>query len=267
MTHIDLFSGIGGFALAAKWAGFQTVAFVEIEPYAQELIRQNFGAVAHDEKSHDWRDFAGEIKVQQFGTVFNAPSLFGDIGQFDGTQYRGATLLTGGFPCQPFSQAGKRRGAADDRALWPEMFRVIQQARPAWVLGENVAGIIDMELDRVLSDLEGEGYATQALVVPACAVDAKHRRDRVWIIANDDRAGCERSQRRVCENRNTSRGIDVGDCCRWKPESGFCRVAHGIPARVDRLKGLGNSIVPQIAYEILKGIAEIEQAYYAPVEK
>ena len=234
--HLDLFSGIGGFALAARWTGWDTIGFSEIDPYASRVLERHWPGVPNH----------------------------GDIRNVRGIR---ADLITGGFPCQPYSVAGKQRGAEDDRALWPEMFRVIQQARPAWVLGENVAGIIDMELDRVLSDLEGEGYATQALVVPACAVDAKHRRDRVWIIANDDRAGCERSQRRVCENRNTSRGIDVGDCCRWKPESGFCRVAHGIPARVDRLKGLGNSIVPQIAYEILKGIAEIEQAYYAPVEK
>lgn len=188
MTHVDLFSGIGGFALAAQWAGFETVAFVEIEPYAQEIIKQNFGAVADTETSGQQaremdRDQQEEVGLQVGTLSSRRPRLYRNIFQFDGTRYRGATLLTGGFPCQPFSQAGKRRGAEDDRYLWPEMLRVISEARPRWVLGENVAGIITMEFDRVLSDLEGEGYSCQALVIPACAVDAKHRRDRVWIIA------------------------------------------------------------------------------------
>jgi DNA (cytosine-5)-methyltransferase 1 len=262
VTHIDLFSGIGGFALAAKWAGFQTVAFVEIEPYAQELIKQNFGAVPFtDAKRCNGRE--NDQGKTETGRTRLTPCLFGDISTFDGTRYRGATLLTGGFPCQPFSQAGKRRGAADDRALWPEMFRVIQQARPAWVLGENVAGIIDMELDRVLSDLESEGYAVQALVIPACAVDAKHRRDRVWIVAYAEGRSVGTG---LCENESTGERGRRSGYCRWPDEgewfaeSGMGRVAHGIPNRVDRLKGLGNAIVPQVAYEIVKGIAEIERA-------
>jgi DNA (cytosine-5)-methyltransferase 1 len=155
-THVDLFSGIGGFALAARWAGFRTIAFCEIDKYCQRVLRQHF----------------------------NAP-ICSDIFAFDGTAYRGCDLITGGFPCQPFSVAGKRRGAADDRAIWPEMLRVINEARPAWVLGENVPGIITMELDNVLSDLEGIGYACRSFVIPACAVDAKHRRDRLWIVCRD----------------------------------------------------------------------------------
>jgi DNA (cytosine-5)-methyltransferase 1 len=304
--HIDLFSGIGGFALAAQWAGFTTVAFIEIEPYAQEVIKQNFGAVA-------------DARCKQRGSVRTAsrsmesgadgdnqrcrPRFYADIRDFDGTLYRGATLLTGGFPCQPFSQAGKRRGSADDRALWPEMFRVIQQARPAWVLGENVAGIVTMELDRVLSDLESEGYAVQSLVIPACAVDAKHRRDRVWIVAHadcrnigsgiiaenshDDQRRSATDERDNLQSRNgqkrsnesESSSEDVADAaqelltgsgnggarrrveptngCEWLPEPDVGRVAHGIPSRVDRLKGLGNAIVPQVAYQILKEIRRL----------
>jgi site-specific DNA-cytosine methylase len=108
--------------------------------------------------------------------------LFEDIRSLDGSEFAGVSLITGGFPCQPFSCAGKRRGTADDRHLWPEMLRVIAEARPAWVLGENVAGIINMELDTVLSDLEGIGYACRPFVIPACGVDARHRRNRVWIV-------------------------------------------------------------------------------------
>ena len=125
--------------------------------------------------------------------------IFGNIFDLDGADFAGVSLITGGFPCQPFSVAGKRRGAADDRAIWPQMFRVISEARPAWVLGENVPGIIPMELDNVLSDLEGIGYATRAFVIPACAVDARHRRDRVWMASNV--AGRDRSARVTCAER------------------------------------------------------------------
>ncbi len=156
MTHLDLFSGIGGFALAARWAGFETVQFVEYEPYAQKVLAKNFPGVP----------------------------ITGDIFEFDATKFLGVGLVTGGFPCQPFSVAGKQLGAEDDRAIWPQMLRVIREARPTWVIGENVTGIITMELDNVLSDLEREGYTTQTLVIPAASVDAKHRRDRCWIIAH-----------------------------------------------------------------------------------
>ena len=153
MTHLDLFSGIGGFAIAAKWAGFETIQFVEYEPYAQKVLAKNFPGIP----------------------------IAGDIYEFDATEFLGVGLVTGGFPCQPFSHAGKRLGKEDDRAIWPQMLRVIREARPTYVLGENVSGIISMELDSVLSDLENEGYSTQSFVIPAVSKDARHRRDRVWI--------------------------------------------------------------------------------------
>jgi len=312
LTHVDLFSGIGGFALAAQWAGFKTVAFVEIEPYAQEIIKERFGAVLCRKSSViTAMGLDGAVESDQESPVIISshvnvamPSAIyagiqgknveyaknrTDIRTFSGTPYRGATLLTGGFPCQPFSQAGKRRGKEDDRYLWPEMLRVISEARPAWVLGENVAGIVNMELDRVLSDLEGEGYTVQPLVIPACAVDAKHRRDRVWIVAY---TGCEQrgkiwatsQQTKSIQNENYKRcskgigsrwlpepnvgrmadglpaGMDGDQHCRWPQEPPEVpRVATGIKNRVDRLKGLGNAIVPQVAYEILRGIAAVEK--------
>jgi len=167
-THLDLFSGIGGFALAAKWNGFRTVAFCDCEPYAQAVLKKH------------WPDV----------------HVHGDIREVRGELYAGVTLLTGGFPCQPFSVAGKQRGKTDDRYLWPEMLRVIREARPAWIVGENVAGIVNMALDQVHADLEAEGYEVESLIIPACAVDAPHRRDRVWIVAhskyNGQSPGAER---------------------------------------------------------------------------
>jgi len=156
-THLDLFSGIGGFALAAKWNGYRTVGFCDNEPYAQAVLKKHWPEVPCHK---DIREVRGEL-------------------------YAGVTLLTGGFPCQPFSDVGRKRGQADDRYLWPEMFRVICEARPTWVLGENVAGIKNMALDQALSDLEGKDYEVQSFVIPACAVNAPHRRDRVWICAMD----------------------------------------------------------------------------------
>src|SRR5215831_16662165 len=156
-THLDLFSGIGGFALAASWAGYETVLFCEIDRFCQAVLRKNFpGVPIHD----DVRTLAAE----------HVP------GPVD--------LLTGGFPCQPVSVAGQRRGDADDRWLWPEMARVVGEVRPRYVLAENVPGLIGMALDGCLADLEGLGYACRAVIVPACAVGAWHRRDRVWIVAH-----------------------------------------------------------------------------------
>lgn len=158
--HVDLFSGIGGFALAASWAGYQTVQFVEIDRFCQQVLHKHWPEV----NIHD------------------------DIRTFDGTSLAGTIdLLTGGFPCQPYSVAGKRAGESDDRALWPEMRRVIAEVRPRWVVGENVAGFVSMGLDDLLADLASLGYETGALVVPAAAVGAPHRRDRIWIVAHAER--------------------------------------------------------------------------------
>jgi DNA (cytosine-5)-methyltransferase 1 len=271
-THLDLFSGIGGFALAAGWAGFETVGFCDNEPYAQAVLKKHWP---------------------------NVP-IYGDIKTLDGTAYRGVTLLTGGFPCQPFSCAGKQRGKDDDRYLWPQMLRVIQEARPAWIVGENVAGIIGLALDQVCSDLEACGYEVEPIIIPACGVDAPHRRDRVWIVGNAKFNGHfagesgggllhkSKKQTREIEERESSgascssknvadtNGGQFSKCepkgqqiqmlgesgervrgVRWLAEPGVGRLANGIPNRVAKLKGLGNAIVPQLAYQIIIGIREL----------
>ncbi len=164
MTHLSLFTGIGGLDLAAEWAGFETVGQCEWADYPTKVLEKHWPNVPR------WRD----IRELTGGSFFERTGC----GTVD--------LISGGFPCQPFSFAGKRRGSGDDRYLWPEMLRVIKELRPRWVIGENVAGIVNMALDTVLSDLESIGYTTGAFIIPACAVDAPHRRDRCAIVANND---------------------------------------------------------------------------------
>jgi len=248
-THLDLFSGIGGFALAAKWNGYRTLGFCDNEPYAQAVLKKHWPEVPCHK---DIREVRGEL-------------------------YAGVTLLTGGFPCQPFSDVGRKRGQADDRYLWPEMFRVICEARPSWVLGENVAGIKNMALDQALSDLEGKDYEVQSFVIPACAVNAPHRRDRVWICAMDvaeskslrigrrSGQGGERWGGRMVqkEQEGCEMGSEAEGCCssigEWseESESSICRILDGVSNRVDRCHALGNAIVPQVASEIIRCINKI----------
>ena len=167
-THLDLFSGIGGFALAAKWNGYKTIGFCEQDKFCQAILKKHWPEVP----------------------------IIEDIRQVRGNLYPKISLLTGGFPCQPFSVAGERRGKDDNRYLWPEMLRVIRETKPDWIIGENVAGIVNMALDQVHSDLETEDYEVETLIIPACSVDASHRRDRCWIVAhskhNGQSSGAER---------------------------------------------------------------------------
>lgn len=161
MTHASLFSGIGGFDLAAEWMGWQNTFNCEIDPFCRKVLAYHFP----DAKQYQ------DVKTTDF------------------TIYRGRIdVLTGGFPCQPFSLAGKRKGADDNRYLWPEMLRAIREIKPRWVVGENVFGIVNwsngMVFEQVQSDLENEGCEVQPFIIPACAVDAPHRRDRVWFVAH-----------------------------------------------------------------------------------
>lgn len=211
--HLDLFSGIGGFALAAQRTGWKTIGFSEIEPYACKILKRHWPDVPNygDIKNVTAKTLADANQRRCLESVHYGECKAG-VGKEQPSRNSSGNrrnsnslcdLITGGFPCQPFSVAGKRRGSGDDRALWPQMLRVIAESKPRWVLGENVAGIISMELDSVLSDLENIGYSVWPIVIPACAVDAKHRRDRVWIVAHANitrpqgRNGSELPERRT----------------------------------------------------------------------
>lgn len=180
MRHLDLFSGIGGFAYAARivWGDeYRNVGFCEIDPFCQAVLRKNFPGC---QIFGDIRTLANTPSTGLEGSDRGKPTFTERIGRIG--------LITGGFPCQPFSVAGRRRGTSDDRYLWPEMFRVIQRFKPLWVIAENVGGLVTwnegMVLEQVCIDLESEGYEVQPFIIPACAVNAPHRRDRVWIVAH-----------------------------------------------------------------------------------
>ena len=289
IRHIDLCSGIGGFALAAGWAGaatgrnVRTVCFSEIDPFCQAVLRHHWPGVP----------------------------VIPDLRQFD--YEGGCDLLTAGYPCQPFSVAStKRKGTADDRHLWPDVFEIVKRKRPAWCLFENVTGHITLGLDEVLLDLENEGYAARPLVIPACAVDAPHRRDRVWIVSHSnsdsesdgtfnagprsrelvghtthdrrnwgaEQAGREgttdQSEQPESSFRGEARGSSqnvaggrqkkgaieqVGDQAHGIPgwlagswERGVPRVEKKQEMRREKLAALGNSIVPQVAAEIMEAM-------------
>lgn len=163
MNHGSLFSGIGGFDLAAEWMGWNNVFNCEWEEFPRKVLKHHFPKAEQHE----------------------------DIKDFDATQYNGRIdILSGGFPCQPFSTAGLRKGSEDERHLWPEMLRVIRECQPRWVVGENVRGLVNwsegLVFETCCTDLEALGYSVQSFIIPACAVNAPHRRDRVWIIAHSD---------------------------------------------------------------------------------
>jgi DNA (cytosine-5)-methyltransferase 1 len=308
MRVLDLCSGIGGFSLGLQRAGMETVAFCEIDEFCRKILNKH------------WPDVPvfKDIKALANGSEGLIPEC---------------DLICGGVPCQPFSVAGKKEGQQDDRHLWPFMFEIVKQQKPAFVIVENVAGFVNMALDDVLSDLESEGYASQSYLIPACAVDAKHRRDRVWIIAYSDSAAIwhrterqevgrhnvqagretvtahdgeaqfvanpdsewqQQSQGNQQESRgrsidssedvadsnskrrrsgNTERqnakdagqpsrrkGNDTRRVAAWEPEPRVGRVAHGVPNRVDRIKGLGNAVVPQVVEVIGRAIMEFYEA-------
>ena len=308
LKHVDLCSGIGGFALGFSWAELShPVLFCDIEPWSRKILAKH------------WPDVKIAKDVKELA---NDPD--GLIPDCD--------ILSCGYPCQPFSVAGKQRGEEDDRHIWPEIFTIIQSKRPTCIVCENVYGHISMGLDTVLSDLETEGYSCQPFIVPACAVNAPHRRDRLWIVAHTNSHGkpngsineekrsrqlvgdtenirCDRgatpvrregaqnkqveqfsvrgklsrssenvaytdnkrSQGRLSGGKDEERQSEHGHtrCSSaahrqpteewWAAEPSVGRVANGIPKRVDRLKGLGNAIVPQIAMQIGLCIKQVNE--------
>lgn len=283
MKHIDLFSGIGGFALATEivWDNVEHI-FCDNEPFAQAILKKHWP---------------------------NA-QIYGDIRQLKGNVSE-PYILTGGFPCQPFSHAGVRRGTADDRYLWPEMLRVISEFRPRWVIAENVSGLLSIQngmvFEQVCADLENEGYEVWPFVIPACSVGAPHRRDRVWIVGHSknspEREVGEIPQRKDAKSRGSD--SDASDSTLTRGERGeygkhreqtqsqkrilgrdawreawpevatrLCTLDDGLRYDVVRpdgrrdaeirprpkgwrnaaLKGAGNAIVPQVAAAIMNGI-------------
>ena len=260
MKHLDLFSGIGGFALAARWAGFETIGFCEIEEFPRNILRKNFPGVP----------------------------IFKDIRELHAKDLpESPDIITGGYPCQGESLAGKRRGKEDDRWLWPEMFRLIRECRPTWVIGENVAGHKTMGLDQVLTDLESANYTAWTFDIPAVAIDSPHKRHRLWVVAHANGLRMEGPRTKQQTTRTCREGEAVADAKKlgrdekqtpdtlktgrkssrsvgrcgskrgnktWLPEPGVGRVVNGVSSRVDRIKGLGNAIVPQVAYQILKSL-------------
>jgi len=284
MRHGSLFSGIGGFDLAAEWMGWENVFHCEREPFAQKVLNYHFPN----------------------------SKLYEDITTFDATAYAGRIdILSGGFPCQPFSAAGLRKGTEDERHLWPQMLRIIREIKPSYVLGENVRGLLNwsggLVFEQVCTDLEAEGYEVVPLLLPAAAVNAPHRRDRIWFVAysyGSEQTGNKRAnseeEREVRRNEasNVSRELsssrDAADTLRTRGgqdnrqrkskllnENGkvrnwqnfptqppICGGDDGLPKELDSItfpkwrkesiKAYGNAIVPQVAYEIFKAINKIK---------
>jgi DNA (cytosine-5)-methyltransferase 1 len=203
MNVLDLFSGIGGFSLGLERAGMHTVAFCERDEYCRAVLRKHWPDVPCFDDIH----------------TIDADGL-ARLGRID--------LVCGGFPCQPFSVAGKQKGKEDDRHLWPQMCRVIALARPTWVIGENVAGLIAMALDDVLADLENLGYTARTFVIPAAAVGAPHRRDRLWIVATNTN-GKQHESGSHADERTPASELSVTDSNRAdvRQQSGRSDGAHG----------------------------------------
>ena len=333
LTHLSLFSGIGGLDLAAEWAGFTTVGQCEWADYPTKVLEKHWPDVPR------WRDIH-DLDLDTFRSR---------------TGLRTVDVISGGFPCQPFSVAGKQKGKGDERYLWPEMLRVIREVKPAWVVGENVLGILRIAAPDVTKGLEREGYNVVLLDYEAAAVGALHRRERIAFVgslsansmhngfngaeitgsaeqggtASQTGAGASMQSAGLCEcgirggvgvlahrnGKSVQSTIECKDAARsagftnggamahsgseglqrmqfsgarsietgegrarshgatterrydgrpgtppqWEPEPSVGRVAYGVPNRVDRLKCLGNAVVPQWAYPIFKAIAEIEE--------
>jgi DNA (cytosine-5)-methyltransferase 1 len=286
MTHGSLFSGIGGFDLAAEWMGWQNIFHCEWNPFGQKVLHHYW---PHSEQ-------------------------FIDITKSDFTKYANKIdILTGGFPCQPYSSAGKRLGKEDERHLWPEMLRAIREIQPRWIVGENVRGLTNwnggMVFNEVQADLEAQGYEVTPFLLPACAVNAPHRRDRIWFVAYCDLYGLNErngnneiksSERRINAFGDIGKGHEYGDVAdtsnigrTYALENGelererfgqshqrnawdafpsvfpICNGNDGISDRLDSItfpkwrnesiKAGGNAIVPQVVYQIFKAIQDYER--------
>ncbi len=216
LSHGSLFNGIAGFPLAAAWAGIETAWTVEIDEFCNKVSKKHF---------------PDAIQYTDIRTTFNLPYV---------------DIISGGFPCQPFSVAGKQLGNEDDRALWPQMLRIIREVKPAYVIGENVTGIIKLALDEVLASLEAEGYTTETFIVPACAVNAPHRRDRVWIVAY---ANCNTNRYIGKQDREAHRlpGINRSEICSRKSIGTDTRDAPNAACQLPHRSGHTRHRRPELA--------------------
>ncbi len=271
MKHLDLFSGIGGFALAAErvWGKeYRNVGFCDNDPFCQAVLKK------HWPKSTIYGDIRTLTNPKRARELQPKRSK-----QEERKRISYCDLVTGGFPCQPFSIAGRKNGTKDDRYLWPEMLRVIQEFNPRYVVAENVLGLLSndggMVFERVCLDLENEGYEVQPVIIPACSLGAPHRRNRIWIVAHSDKIGLGRGAGQIKregiqteQDREDIRPEDEG--CAWienwpQAATRLCAVDDGIRSDVVRPSGwryktlaaAGNAIVPQIAEQIFKAIKEV----------
>jgi DNA (cytosine-5)-methyltransferase 1 len=247
MTHGSLFSGIGGFDLAADKIGWDNIFHCEFNPFGQKVLKHHFpkSISYHDIKETDFTIHRGRIDV-----------------------------LSGGFPCQPYSSVGKRLGTDDERHLFPEMLRAIKEIKPRWVVGENVRGLVSwnegLVFHEVYADLESQGYEVQSFLIPACAKNAPHRRDRIWFIANAKGLGLEHK----IPKQELDREVGLRERVEWNFQtkeslkSGLCWGDDGLPKELDSItiskwrkesvKAYGNAIVPQVAMQIFSIINIIE---------
>ena len=197
LRHLDLFSGIGGFSLGLEaTGGFETVAFCEIEEFPRQVLQKHW---PHVKQYKDIKELTyDKLKADGLGSI---------------------DIITGGYPCQPFSQAGRKKGEQDPRHLWPEYFRLIKECRPSFVIGENVSGHLKLGLDSVLADLESEGYHTRTFSISAASIGANHKRERVWIVANANGSGNQPEKSGSSRKKNEKEtGNRQDDSSSWFPD-------------------------------------------------
>ncbi len=263
LTVLDLFSGIGGFSLGLeRTGGFRTVAFCEIDPYCRAVLARHWpGVPIHG----DICTLVADALDARSPRAGGEPQYEGKVLQplnGDPEEGRGIDLICGGFPCQDISTAGKGAGLAGARSgLWREYHRLIRELRPRYVIVENVSALLGRGLCDLVGDLASVGYDAEWHCIPASYVGAPHRRDRVWIVAypQGERIQGRRSLGEQITSAYAQSAISVRDrpgsgANHWIIEPNVGRVAHGVPARVDRLRALGNAIVPQIAEMIGRAI-------------
>ncbi len=232
-SHLDLCSGIGGFALGLQNTGyFKTSAFCEIDSYCHKVLNKNFPDIP----------------------------IYSDIREFSPTKENiNPFIITSGFPCQPFSVAGRQKGKDDNRNLWKETFRIIKESKPTWFIGENVSGIVRMYLDTILEDLESANYSTRCFIISAQSIGAKHERERIWIISDSNYA----RRKEQWQSLTNEKKHETFKCSNWwEIESKLCGTPYGLSTgldkdRVKRIKGLGNAIVPQIPFYIGQAIGRL----------